>query len=103
MNIDVMANAAMASGMDGVNLFNIEYFKHEDQRYHPAARQDHRDHAGNLGRVVARERLRLPDRIAELCEDQITEIVDDESFHRSDKPCGDDVHAAQIIIGKNAA
>ena len=26
-------SAAMASGMDGVNLFNIEYFKHEDQRY----------------------------------------------------------------------
>ena len=25
--------AAMACGMDGVNLFNIEYFKHEDQRY----------------------------------------------------------------------
>ena len=25
--------AAMASGMDGVNLFNIEYFKHDDQRY----------------------------------------------------------------------
>ena len=24
--------AAMASGMDGVNLFNIEYFDHEDQR-----------------------------------------------------------------------
>ena len=23
----------MASGMDGVNLFNIEYFKHDDQRY----------------------------------------------------------------------
>ena len=25
--------AAMACGMDGVNLFNIEYFKHDDQRY----------------------------------------------------------------------
>ena len=25
--------AAMASGMDGVNLFNIEYFGHENQRY----------------------------------------------------------------------
>ena len=25
--------AAMACGMDGVNLFNIEYFRHDDQRY----------------------------------------------------------------------
>ena len=25
--------AAMACGMDGVNLFNIEYFNHDDQRY----------------------------------------------------------------------
>ena len=25
--------AAMACGMDGVNLFNIEYFKHDDQQY----------------------------------------------------------------------
>ena len=33
--------AAMASGMDGVNLFNIEYFKHDDQRY--IMRHDIRD------------------------------------------------------------
>ena len=33
--------AAMACGMDGVNLFNIEYFKHEDQRY--VMRHDIRD------------------------------------------------------------
>ena len=33
--------AAMASGMDGVNLFNIEYSNHEDQRY--IMRHDIRD------------------------------------------------------------
>ena len=33
--------AAMACGMDGVNLFNIEYFKHDDQRY--VMRHDIRD------------------------------------------------------------
>ena len=64
--------------------------------------QDQRDYAGDPGRIVACQGLRLPDGIAQLFKDRITEIVDDQAFHGAYKSRADDIHAAEIIIGQNA-
>ena len=64
--------------------------------------QDQRDDAGDPGRIVIGERLRLSDGIAELFEDRVAEIVDDQTFHGAHKSRSDNVHAAEIVKGQNA-